>query len=52
VDGETQRALQRGKFDAFFERRRTAILEAEKRWVEARGGEVKTLAEPRTYAQG
>jgi len=52
VDGEAQRALQRGEFEAFFERWRTAILEAEKRWVEARRGEVKILPEPRTYAQG
>jgi hypothetical protein len=52
VDPEAHRALQRGELEVFFERRRTAILDAEKRWVEARGGEVKILREPRTYAQG
>jgi hypothetical protein len=38
--------------EAFFERRRTAILKAETLWVEARGGKVDLRAEPRTYAQG
>jgi hypothetical protein len=52
VDREAHRALQRGELEDFFERRRRAILDAEKRWVEARGGEVKILPEPRTYAQG
>jgi len=52
VDREAHRALQRGELESFFECRRTAILDAEKRWVEARGGEVKVLREPRTYAQG
>jgi len=52
VDTEAHRALQTGELETFFERRRTAILDAEKRWVEARGGQVKILPEPRTYAQG
>jgi hypothetical protein len=52
VDTEAHRALRRGELETFFERRRTAILDAEKRWVEARDGEVEILREPRTYAQG
>lgn len=52
VAPDAHRALQRGELGEFFELRRTAILDAERRWVEARGGEVKILREPRTYAQG
>jgi hypothetical protein len=52
VDGEAHRALRHGELEDFFERRRVAILDAEKRWVEARGGEVKIRREPRTHAQG
>ena len=52
IDREAHRALQRGDLEVFFERRRETLRDAEKRWVEARGGEVKILVEPRTYAQG
>lgn len=51
VDEEAHRALRRGDFESFFERRRIAILDAEKRWVEACGGVVEILKEARTYAQ-
>jgi hypothetical protein len=52
VDEEAHRALKCGELETFFERRRMTILDAEKRWVEARGGVVEILREPRTYAQG
>ncbi len=52
VDQEAHRALRSGDLETFFERRRTAILDAEKAWVEERGGVVEILREPRTYAQG
>jgi hypothetical protein len=52
VDKEAHDALVRGELETFFERRRTAILDAEQRWVKARGGEVEILREPRNYAQG
>jgi hypothetical protein len=52
MDREGHAALVRGDMEAFFERRRTAILKAETLWVEARGGKVDLRAEPRTYAQG
>lgn len=52
VDTEAHRALRTGLFEDFFERRRTAILEAEKLWVEKLGGSVQILKEPREYAQG
>ncbi|WP_438009477.1 DUF262 domain-containing protein [Sorangium sp. So ce321] len=50
VDETAHEALVLGDLEEFFERRRTAILIAEKRWVEDRGGEVEILREPRTYA--
>lgn len=52
VSEEARRALSSGDLDAFFEQRRLEILDAEKRWVEARGGAVDMLREPRTYTQG
>ena len=52
VDHEAHTALIRGDMETFFERRRIAILEAETRWVETRGGKVDLRAEPRAYAQG
>ncbi len=52
VDVEAHAALVDGDLDTFFERRRSAILEAETRWVEDHGGKVDLRAEPRTYAQG
>jgi hypothetical protein len=52
VDKAAHDALVRGDLETFFERRRAAILDAEKRWVETRGGEEEILREPRTYAQG
>ena len=52
VNPEAHRALRDGELEAFFERRRQAIVDAEKRWVEARGGAVTIHLERRTYAQG
>jgi hypothetical protein len=52
IDREAHVALLSGEFETFFERRRSAILEAERSWVETRGGQVEILREPRTYAEG
>jgi hypothetical protein len=52
VDAEAHTALVGGDLEAFFERRRVAIRDAEMSWVERRGGKVDLGAEPRTYAQG
>jgi Protein of unknown function DUF262 len=45
-------ALVAGNFDQFFETRRRDILEAEKRWVAERGGQVQIQLESRSYAEG
>lgn len=52
IDREAHVALVGGEFETFFERRRSAILEAERSWVETRGGQVEILREPRLYAEG
>lgn len=52
VDIEAHAALVNEDMEAFFERRRAAIRDAETRWVERRGGKVDLGPEPRTYAQG
>lgn len=51
VDEAARDALVRGDLETFFERRRAAILDAEKRWVEALGGVVEIIHEQRTYVQ-
>ena len=52
IDSDAHEALLNGDLEAFFEARRTAIINAEARWVRERGGEVEILREPRTYARG
>jgi hypothetical protein len=52
VDEAAHGALMHGDLATFFERRRAAILDAEKLWVMTRGGAVDILREPRTYVQG
>lgn len=52
VEKGAHEALVHGALQDFFELRRVAILDAEERWVEARGGKVEVLRDPRTYAQG
>lgn len=38
--------------EGFFESRRGAIIAAEKRWVEERGGKVEIHREQRLYVEG
>lgn len=52
IDKEAHEALCAHDLETFFERRRAAILDAERRWVEARGGTVDLQLDPRLYAQG
>lgn len=52
VDAESHEALLRDDLTTFFERRRIAIIEAEQRWVQARGGSVEIVRDQRTYSQG
>lgn len=52
ITPEAHAALIAGDLETFFETRRHSIIEAERRWVEARGGQIDLRPEPRTYAQG
>lgn len=52
IDPETHSALCQNDLDTFFERRRDAIIEAERRWVQERGGAVEIHKEGRSYTQG
>ncbi len=52
IDEVAHRALLRADLGEFFERRRTLILDAEKRWVEERNGSVDIVRDQRTYSQG
>lgn len=52
IDDGAHSALLDGNLDEFFERRRTSIINAEKRWVEERGGTVEILREQRKYTDG
>ncbi len=52
IDSEAHAKLLSGDLLGFFERRRQAILDAEKRWVEAHGGKVELIPQNRTYEQG
>jgi Protein of unknown function DUF262 len=52
IEPEAHDALLSGNLEGFFEFRRTAIIAAEDRWVQDRGGKVEILREPRTYAEG
>lgn len=51
-DPEIHSALCQHELDTFFELRREAIIAAERRWVQERGGAVEIHKEGRTYAQG
>jgi hypothetical protein len=52
IRASAHRALIGQDLDTFFEDRREAILEAEKRWVEDRKGEVEIVPYPRRYSEG
>lgn len=52
ITPEAHNALLADDLEGFFELRRAAIIAAEERWVEERGGKVEILREPRPYAEG
>lgn len=52
IDAGAHAALVAGDLEGFFESRRGAIIAAEKRWVEERGGKVEIHREQRAYAEG
>lgn len=52
IEPPAHAALLGEKLAPFFESRRAAIREAEKRWVAARGGKVSLSPEGRDYAEG
>jgi len=51
IGEEARHALCSGDLSHFFECRRTAILEAERMWVEGRGGTVRLIPEARRYVE-
>ena len=51
IGDEARQALCSGDLSRFFECRRSAILEAEQRWVEDRGGTVRLIPESRRYVE-
>ncbi|XXY46466.1 DUF262 domain-containing protein [Sorangium sp. So ce269] len=52
ISANAHAALLASELEDFFELRRDAIIAAEERWVQERGGKVDILREPRTYAAG
>ena len=50
IEADAHAALLAGDLGGFFESRRAAILAAEERWVQERGGKVDIVRQEREYA--